>query len=249
MLSIIIIAKNEEDVIESCLESIKDFGSEVIVIDGKSTDRTAQKAVLHGAKVVINPFEDFSTQRNHALKLIKNDWFLYIDADERITKDFIEEVKKVIQEFDPSSGIGGYFIKRKTFYYGRDWGLTDQVQRLFYKKSFIGWEGIVHESPKIIGTFGTIESPINHYTHRNLSQMLEKTNAWSEYEAKLRFEANHPKMNVLRFMRIILTGFMQSYFGNYGYKNGAYGLIESIYQSYSLFITYAKLWELQIKKR
>lgn len=249
MLSIIIITKNEEDVISDCIKSIQDIASEIVVVDGKSTDSTAKIAVGLGAKVIINPFENFSEQRNLALKHIKNDWFLYLDSDERATPEFKRELRRTLENFDPEGGIGGYYINRKTYYYNHDWGFTDSVQRLFHKDFFVKWQGVVHETPQIKGKFGTIKSPILHYTHRNLSQMLTKTNAWSEYEAKLRFDHHHPQMNTWRFVRVITTGFLQSYFGQKGYKNGVYGLIEAIYQGFSLFITYAKLWELQNAKK
>jgi (heptosyl)LPS beta-1,4-glucosyltransferase len=248
MLTVVIITRNEEDVITDCIESVKNFATEVLVIDGKSTDKTAQIAIKLGAKVVVNPFEDFASQRMLALKHISNDWFLYLDSDERATQEFRDEVEKTIQSFKKDNGVGGYYIRRKTYYFNRDWGLIDRMQRLFHKDYFEKWEGVVHETPRIRGNFGEISSPILHFTHRNLSQMLEKTNAWSEYEAKLRYDSNHPQMTTLRFARVIITGFLQSYIRDNGYKNGTFGLIEALYQSYSLFITYAKLWEMQNKK-
>ena len=184
-------------------------------------------------------------QRNFAFSKVSFDWILYIDADERLTDEFKKEVKGVLDNFREENGIGGFFIKRKTFFFGKNWGLSDKMQRLFYKKNFIGWEGVVHETPKIKGSFSEIKSPILHLTHRNLYQMLEKTNEWSEYEAKLRFDSKHPKMSWWRFLRIMLTGFFKSYLLEKGYKNGTAGIIESIYQSFSMFITYAKLWEKQ----
>ena len=78
--------------------------------------------------------------------------------------------------------------------------------------------------------------------------MLVKTNEWSEYEAKLRFNSSHPKLVPWRFIRVMATEFINSYFKNKGYKNGTYGLIEGLYQAFSIFITYAKLWEMQEKK-
>jgi hypothetical protein len=78
--------------------------------------------------------------------------------------------------------------------------------------------------------------------------MLAKTNNWSKLEAKLRFDTNHPPMRGWRFIRVMMSEFMRSYFKEKGYKNGTYGLIEAIYQSYSIFITYAKLWEMQNNK-
>lgn len=244
MISVIIITKNEEEVIEECIVSIKPLADEIIVIDD-SSDKTPEIAEKLGAKVVKNSFKDFSDQRNKALEIARYDWLFYIDADERATPEFIKEAREKIK--GGPENIAGYFIRRKTFYFGKDWGFTDKVERIFRKSKILGWKGVVHETASVDGKMDIIEEPIFHFTHRNLSQMLEKTNKWSEYEAKLRFDANHPKMNILRFVRVIATGFLKSYFKEKGYKNGTAGMIEAIYQGYSMFITYSKLWEMQRK--
>jgi hypothetical protein len=46
----------------------------------------------------------------------------------------------------------------------------------------------------------------------------------------------------------MITGFNRSFFVQGGWRAGAVGWIESIYQAFSMFITYAKLWEMQQKK-
>ena len=78
--------------------------------------------------------------------------------------------------------------------------------------------------------------------------MVEKTNKWSESEAELRYKAGHPEMSWWRFLRVMFTAFTDSYFKEKGYKSGTAGLVEAVFQSFSMFITYAKLWEKQIKK-
>ena len=108
-----------------------------------------------------------------------------------------------------------------------------------------GWKGAIHESPIIDGKVGELKNHLVHYTHQNLSSMVKKTNEWSEIEAQLLFESNHPQMTWWRFLRIMLTKFWQSYVNQGGWKIGAPGLIESIYQAYSYFIVYTKLWEKQ----
>lgn len=75
--------------------------------------------------------------------------------------------------------------------------------------------------------------------------MVEKTIKWSTFEAKLRYEANHPRMTVWRFPKICFLAFYNSFVKQKGWRLGTAGLIESIYQSFSMFITYAKLWEMQ----
>ncbi len=247
MISVLIITKNEEEVIEECIKSVKDLADEIIVVDD-STDKTPDIAENLGARVVKNEFKNFSDQRNFALKQAKNDWIFYIDSDERATPEFIKELKsKISSESSESSSVAGFFVRRKTFYFGKDWNFSDKVERVFRKSKLLGWKGVVHEAPSVDGEMGIINEPILHYTHRNLSQMLEKTNKWSEYEAKLRFDAHHPRMNTWRFIRVILTGFLKSYIKEKGFRNGTAGLIEATYQGYSMFITYSKLWEMQNK--
>ena len=78
--------------------------------------------------------------------------------------------------------------------------------------------------------------------------MVAKTNLWSEIESALRLKNSHPPMTWWRFFRVMVSAFYDSYFRQAGYKLGTVGLIESIYQAFSIFITYAKLWEKQNKK-
>ena len=77
--------------------------------------------------------------------------------------------------------------------------------------------------------------------------MVNKTLAWSKIDAELRFKSGHPRMTWWRFPRVMLTAFFDSYIKQGGWKVGTIGLIESLYQSYSIFITYARLWEMQNK--
>ena len=113
----------------------------------------------------------------------------------------------------------------------------------------VGWEGAVHEHAIYTGEVGTLQNPIIHYTHRNLELMTAKTNQWSEVEADMLLASHHPLMNELRFIRIMLTKFFDSYIKQGGWKIGTPGFIESLYQAYSYFIIYAKLWEKQNKLR
>lgn len=247
MLTVVVLTKNEELCIADCLESVKGFADEILIIDDRSEDRTVEIAKKMGAKTLNYKSESFSDKRNYAMDNAKSNWVLYLDADERATDAFKKEVEVTLGNYREDNEINGYFIRRNNFYYGQEWGFVDKMHRLFYKKKFKTWRGDVHETAEIEGKFGEIENPVIHDTRRSIERMVEKTNSWSEIEAELRFRAHHPKMTVLRFMKIMITGFAQSYFKQNGYKNGTAGIIEAIYQAFSLFITYAKLWERQQK--
>ena len=143
-------------------------------------------------------------------------------------------------------------VRRKNYYLGsskkNEWPYIEKLERVFKKGSLKKWRGKLHESPVVEGEVGDLENFLLHFTHRNLTQMLDKTIEWSEIEAETRFKNNHPEMSWWRFPRVMIRAFFDSYFKQGGYKIGTAGLIESIYQSFSIFITYAKLWEKQNKK-
>ncbi len=243
-LSTIIITKNEEKNIEECIKSVK-FSSQIIVVDNNSTDRTVDLAKKQGAQVISGNYSDFSKQREAGMKIATKDWILYLDADERIEEDLRREIEATISLKEAQDV---YRIKRKNFYFGKhEWYYYAKIERLFRKDALKGWHGQIHESPVFRGSVGQLKGFITHFTHTDLTSMLAKTIKWSDTEAKIRVDAKHPKMTWWRFPRVMITSFFSYYIKQKGYKAGTAGLVESLFQSYSTFITYAKLWELQSK--
>ncbi|MBI5045145.1 MAG: glycosyltransferase family 2 protein [Candidatus Levybacteria bacterium] len=241
----VVIARNEEEMIGECLESLS-FCDSILVVDNNSSDNTSKIAKKKGAKVVFADSHDFSRLRNFALDKMSSDYVLYLDADERVSKDLASEILSVLAD---KIDVGAFFIPRQNYYFGNHlWPKNERLERLFKKSALKEWRGILHESPVVVGPIGELHNPIFHYTHRNLSSMVAKTNEWSLKEAELRLQANHPPVSWWRFPRIMLSAFLQSYIKQQGYKAGYIGIIESIYQAFSMFITYAKLWELQQQK-
>lgn len=244
-LSAVIIAKNAENLIVDCIESIH-FADEIIVLDDNSQDRTADVAKSQGAKVIQSHEKSFAEKRNVGMQHAKGEWIFYVDTDERVSKELQKSILAAINTTDAKAA---YRVQRQNFYLGNNpWPKIEKLERLFKKSQLKGWYGELHESPKIDGTVGVLDGYLLHYTHRDLSSMLAKTIEWSDLEAKLRMDAHHPKMTLWRFPRVMITAFYDSYIGQQGYKAGTVGLIESMYQAFSIFVTYAKLWELQKRR-
>ena len=240
-ISSIIIAKNEESMIKDALESLI-FCDEIIVVNNDSTDKTKEIAEKY-ATIYDYKSNDFSELRNFGLSKATHDYILYLDADERIS----ETLKKSIQEvLSKDSDFAAFKLLRKNFYLGKnEWPYIEKIERLFKKEKLSKWKGKLHESPVFEGKIGVLDGFILHFTHRDLESMLDKTIKWSTTESLLRYNSNHPKMSWWRFPRVMVSAFLGSYIKQRGYKTGAVGLIESTYQAFSAFITYAKLWELQ----
>ena len=247
-LSAIIIAKNEEGIIADCIDSLL-FCDEIIVIDGESEDRTKEIAKKMGALVYTHTFEDFAITRNFGLHKATSEWVFYVDADERVSPALQDNIKHHVLNRKYGDKISAYKVKRKNFYLGNhEWPYIESMERIFKREALKGWYGVLHETPKIEGNLDLLEGFLLHYTHRDLTGMLAKTIAWSSTEAKLRHNAHHPKMTWWRFPRVMIPAFYNSYITQKGYKVGIVGIVESMYQAFSMFITYTKLWELQKKR-
>ena len=114
-LAILILTKNEEDNVVDVVENAKKCTDEVLIIDSGSTDKTAELAKEHGAKVCFRAWtDDFAAQRNFALEQTDADWVLYLDADERVNDELIDDIKRVIKEDVRDSQ---YAITRKSVAY------------------------------------------------------------------------------------------------------------------------------------
>jgi glycosyltransferase involved in cell wall biosynthesis len=244
LLTVVIITKNEENNIKECIQSIS-FADEVIVVDSESTDNTVEIAKKEGAKIIINQFKNFAKQREVGLKQAEGAWTLYIDADELISKELSNEIQKAIVSVE----YDAYEIPRKNYYFHKyEWPTTEYMMRLFRTPYLSGWFGEVHESPKLLTKkIGKLSNFLIHYTHNDLESMTTKTNTWSKIESDQLLHANHPPMKEWRFIRVMFTKFFNSYIRQKGWNLGVPGFIESMFQAYSYFIIYSKLWELQKK--
>lgn len=243
-VSVIIIARDEAEILPVCLAGLA-WADEIIVVDNGSTDATPEIARRAGATVVSAPGRDFAELRTTGLKAATGTWVLYVDADERVPAELQQEIRQLLLSFEPERDPHGYFLRRRNYYLGRLWPEQDKMQRLFWKSALKRWHGPLHETADIDGTYGTLRHPLDHYTHRSLEAMVAKTNEWSEIEATLRLKAQHPPVVGWRLIRVFLTGFLGTFVRQKGWKAGTVGWIESVYQGFSYIITYAKLWEKQ----
>lgn len=191
----------------------------------------------------------FNDWRNEGIKKAKGDWVLYLDSDEEITKELKSEIQLIT--VDSSSTHSHYAIPRKNRIFGKEFKYSGQYpdyqKRLFKRKSLKRWTGEVHEEPEVDGQIGHLKNPIMHHKNMTLSEMVDKTNKWSEIEAKLMFDANHPPMNIFRFASAGFREFVKRFIKEKAFLDGKEGVIYGIYQIYSKLISYSKLWEMQIK--
>lgn len=227
-----------------------------IIIYGGNYDKelfeNAKKTLSFCNEIILVKGENgsFNDWRNEGLKRSKMDWILYLDSDEEITKELENEILDLIKA--QSQEFNYYAIPRRNKIFGKEFKYSGQYpdyqKRLFKRNKLTKWTGEVHEEPQIEGAIGHLKSPILHHKNMTISEMVEKTNKWSEIEAKLMFEANHPPMNLARFMSAGFREFIKRFIKEKAFLDGKEGIIYGIYQIYSKLISYSKLWEMQVNK-
>lgn len=119
-ISVIILTYNEEVNIEACLRSVYDWAGEVFVVDSGSTDRTLEIARRYMDKIFHHPFENYSRQRNWAQQNLPlaYEWVFHIDADERVTPELVQSLRKFFVS-DAYESVDGLLVSRRTVFLGR----------------------------------------------------------------------------------------------------------------------------------
>jgi len=251
MISAIALTKNEEKNIVDCLESLL-WCDEILVIDDNSEDKTVQIIEnLKNKKVKVltrSLNNDFSEQRNFALRLAQHEWTLFIDADERISLALEYEILSLINS--PLSDFSGYYIKRRDVIWGKElkYGETGNIKLLrLVKKEKGEWVGKVHESFRIKGKTGLLRNPLMHYPHQGITQFLQEINFYTDLRAKELLDKN-TKVYWWSIIVYPLGKFFFNYVVRRGFLDGLHGLIFAILMTFHSFLVRGKLWQLWQKK-
>ena len=104
-LSVVIIARNAERCIATCLESVYRWAQEVIVVTNDCEDHTAEIAQFYDAKVVNHPWQGFKEQKNFAKQLATMPWILSIDADEEISEKLRQSIMNFVVKDNQVSAL------------------------------------------------------------------------------------------------------------------------------------------------
>ena len=163
MISICIIVKNEEKMLNQCLKHLIPLNYEIVVVDTGSTDGTKDVAINYTDKVYDYPWnQDFSAARNFAISKASNDYIFMIDSDEILASCDKKELETYIQRYP--DGIGRVMIISEYYRDNEKYSVKNQVSRIFSKKKYC-YQGRIHEQVvPIEGETGTIyDAPIHIY--------------------------------------------------------------------------------------
>lgn len=240
MITAIVLAKNEEKNIATCLHALS-FCDAVVVVDDFSTDNTAKIAKKMGATVFQHALNgDFAAQHNWVLSQIKSHWVLFVDADEYVSGALAREIKSAIEKIE----YKGFYIRRvdKLWKKVLRHGDVGNAKVLRLARPGAGkWVGRVHEKWQIEGKVGELSNHLEHTPHPTLVEFLHHINDYSTIRAQEFFDAGR-KTSLFEIVCGPVWRFFQAYILKLGFLDGTAGFIHAMVMALYMFLVAGKLY-------
>ena len=187
MISILILTHNEAANLPACLAAVK-WSDDILVVDSHSTDDTVAVARAAGARVLLNPFVNFAAQRNFGLEQggMRHEWVLHLDADEVVTPEFVEELRRAIQ----APEVDAYRVPSKMIFQGR-WlkysGMYPTYQVRLGRREKLKFVQVGHGQRETLRPerLGTLRNALLHYSFsKGVADWVVRHNRYSTDEAR-----------------------------------------------------------------
>lgn len=249
-ISVIVITYNEEKNIERCLKSLN-FANEIIVVDSFSTDSTIEKAQKYTNTIIQSEYDNDISQRIKGFSIAKNEWLMYVDADEEVSDELQGEIKKLL---NADTTTDGYYVVRKVFSLGR-WIMhggwyPDLTFRIFRKDQYKPEYAEVHGGFAPAGRTGTLNGCLYHYSYPTITEYIRKMNDYTSLQVTNKLNsANIVNTPIRKIIFSPILHFFQRYLIKKGYKDGRVGFVLAVLSAISTLVLYVKLWEYLSKKR
>ncbi|WP_086981683.1 glycosyltransferase family 2 protein [Vibrio aphrogenes] len=243
-LAVALIVKNEEKHLAACLDTVKDWVDEIVILDSGSTDQTEEIARQYTDKFYVNlQWPGFGPQRQLAQGYVESDYILWLDADEQVTTELKQHIQQVIKENKPNCV---YKVDRLSTAFGKKikysgWS-PDWVTRLYKTTDTQYNEALVHESVVVPSSYQVIalKGKLLHNTFDELSQYTRKTSLYMKSWADQR--EGKKKSSLFSAISHAFFRFIKMYFIKLGFLDGRHGLLLAILSANTTFTRYADLW-------
>ena len=247
-LSVIVVTRDEEDLIGRAIEHV-DFADEFVVVDCGSSDGTREVASALGARVVEQEWLGWPAQRNRAAEAASNDWVLFLDADEIVTPELANSLREVLA--GPMDPEDGYSLNRRDDILGAL--MPNEARRanrlglvrLFNRRyTSYGVDRIVHERAEPPGRIIPLKGVLLHWRGRDVDELTIALNRYATIEAEA-LERDGVSATYLSLAARPLLRFLWCFVWKGGFRHGTRGLIWSFLRATAEGLRWAKLWERQ----
>ena len=196
----LVLAKNEQNALPSCLDSLLGKFDQILVVDSQSTDATREICRQKNVDVVEFVWDgNYPKKKQWSLSLpqIKHQWVLMLDADERVTDELVDEINSKLRSFGKKPGA--FDVELEYHFAGQKLkhGHT-VVKRILVNKQLVHfpvmndlqvprmWEVEGHYQPIVEGRVGSLKAKLLHHDEDPLYDWFERHNRYSDWEAYLR---------------------------------------------------------------
>ena len=245
-LAAVVLTRDEERHIGDCLDSLA-WVDEQVVFDAFSGDDTVEIAEAKGARVISHAFKNFAAQRNAALEAVEANWILFVDADERVTPELAEEVRRVIG-LSGELARAGWWIPRHNYMAGHrmrggGWYPDHQLRLLRRGRAHYDPAHPVHEIVVLDGQAGYLQNVFVHYNYDTVGQFRHKMGRYTDFEAEiLHRQGIHAKP--WTYFTMPVREFWRRFVRLQGYRDHVFGLLFCGLMAWYTFLTYLRLREL-----
>jgi len=272
-ITLIVLTYNEEVNLRACLDSVKDWVSEIIIVDSPSSDKTVEIAREYTDKIFTHPFKNQADQWNWAIDnlAIENEWILKLDGDEYMTRELLEELAVLLPSLLPD--VNGIFMKRRFYFLGR-WirhGGYYPAWLMRLTRRGYGRSEEREMDEHLILTEGKAVYAKNDFIHddkKGLTYWIEKHNKYAAREARVvlsnssglviqgrrdgdvaeknRWLKNNVYYRMPKFLRVFIF-FFYRYLLRGGFLDGMPGFIYHFLQGFWFrFLIDSKIYEMQV---
>ena len=179
-ISLCMIVKNEEEVIERCLHSIQNVIDEIIIVDTGSTDRTKEICSKFTSNIYDYPWNDnFSDARNYSFRFATMEYMMWLDADDIVLPEDNHKLQELKENLDTS--VTAVMMKYQS---GKDPQgnalLSYYRERLVKRACNFKWCEPVHEYLEISGNIINSEIIITHAKPPSITQSSRNINIYEK---------------------------------------------------------------------
>ena len=246
-VSVYVLTFNNLRTIERCLKSLG-WAEELVIVDSFSTDGTYEICKRYTDKAYQREWKGYRDQYQYAANLTTRDWIMFVDADEEVPPELVEEIRMALD--GEAEGLDGFFIYRRTYYLGRwirygGWYPDGEIR--LYRRDKGRWEGGLHAKVVVEGKVDFLKNQYLHYTYHDISDQIQTIDRYSQIAAEDLAQSGE-KFSLFKLLFHPPFRFIKEYLLKSGFRDGLPGLIIIVSTMFYVFIKYAKLWEWQISK-
>jgi (heptosyl)LPS beta-1,4-glucosyltransferase len=242
--------RNAAPLLAGCIDSVREWVSEIVVVDMESGDETLEIARSYEATIVSVPAAGWAEPgRQSGIDASTQPWILVLDADERAAAGLRDLAAAYVGRRD----VDGVHLPRQNFQL-RWWvpgsGTWPDWQLRLFRTSRTKWLGLrTHEGPTVEGNVehapARVENAIVHHSFASIRDWMASANTYTDLEAA-RIADGGRRASLPRLAALPVARFAQDYIYKRGYRGGRYGLALALLSMCYWLLAELKVWERQL---